>query len=86
MALKRMKGTREITGATHTSCKVWPLVLLLLDKALGPQGPGARPLENSTFDLRWRPQGDKCQDIPPGVTSGKSATGFRFALHRGLAC
>lgn len=60
MALKRMTGTGEMAGATHTSCKARPLVLLLC-KALGPGAPGARPSENSTSHPRGRRPGDKCR-------------------------
>lgn len=60
MALKRKTGTREMAGATHTSCKARPLILLLC-KALGPGAPGARPSENSASHPRGRRQGDKCQ-------------------------
>lgn len=50
---------------------------------LGPEFSRVSPHERPTSDLRWRWRGRKCWDTLPGVTSGKSATGFRFSLPRG---
>lgn len=59
-----------MAGATHTSCKARPLVLLLC-KALGP---GAWPSENST-STREGDSKETGADIPPGVRAESQQQG-----------
>ena len=56
MALERMKGNREVAGATHTSCKARPPAPLLLCTVLGPWAL-CQALRKLHLDPRCRRQG-----------------------------
>lgn len=84
MELKRKKGTRR--AREQPTLHARHIHSSRRSARARAQSSPCQAQEKPTSDPRWRRQGRKCWDRPPGATRGKPATSFRFPSSQGPTC